>query len=691
MKRIFNFKQTYNFNWYTIFWIVALLIVFYLFDNWHIEKQYIGIVERKSHKIGAQESGKIQTIHVKIGEKVKKDQVLVMFDISDLTTYLGQIKNELVNLQEVAGAQRNLYSINAQRVLLQLDNEASELMNRLSLIEAKGTELAGLNSEIQRLENAEKAGLGYSKDLSSLILKRDALASYLQEQSKDVEFQKEQLQKTRKSRQMFETTNVDSISKLMLIEKMDYAESLHREVAATEFRMSLRTILAPCDGYITEIYALPGDIVNSFEPVVVVEELKPHFLDVYIPESSNLEPKKGMKVEIFSSRDDDYNTLGNISFVHPGFAQASERVSFRGQVFWARKVRVELPTNHNLIPGEVVNTRLIEKENFGTLFSGLTMAAENNELKSSIQPVIKSMIVPEELNKQSRFEPSGIVWQKDIGKYLIVSDDTGIKNTSNDHTAIAFLMDENGNVDKNPVKIGDLKEVNDLEAIASSGDNILYFISSQNISKKNKRPHSRELFIKIKREGEKYTVLSEVNFLTVLLKSYSRSELINLGLKKYDKDGKPLINIEGAAFQDGALYLGLKEPSSKKGAIIWKLDDIDDLFQTHQLKSRQLSMCGIVQLNDDNTLSSGISDLTFDKNGVLWALSTIPHADEAEQIGGLHQINFLANGQIKATQKLTFPELKPEGISSDKKGRLIIVFDNDNKTPALCYINVEEL
>lgn len=689
MERILNFKQTYNFNWYTIFWALALLIVLYLFSKWHIDKQFIGIVERKSHKIGAQESGKIQTIFVKIGEQVKKDQVLVMFDISDLTTHLGQIKKELASLQEMSGAQRNLYSINAQRVLLQLDNEASELMDRLSLVEAKSTELIGLNTEIERLENAAKAGLGYSRDLSTLILKRDALASYLQEQSKDVEFQKEQLKKTRKSRKIFETTNVDSISKLLLVEKMEYTESLYRELTTTEYRISLRTILAPCDGYITEIFALPGDIISSFAPVVIVEELKPHFLDVYIPESSNLEPKPGMHVEIFSSRDDIYNTKGIISFVHPGFAQASERVSFRGQIFWARKVRVKLPTDHQLIPGEVVNTRLIDNVNFSTFFS--PTAVENSELKNSIQSGIKNMIVPDELLKRSRFEPSGIAWQNDIGKYLIVSDDTGIQNTPSDHSAITFLMDERGNVEKNPVKLIGLKEVNDLEAIASAGENVFYLVSSQNISKNNNRPGSRELVIKLKREGEKYIVEGKVNFLSLLLKSYSRSELINLGLEKYDEDGKPVLNIEGAAFQDGVLYLGLKEPTSKNGAIIWKLEDVDDLFQNQNLKPRQLSVYGFVRLNDDNTNSAGISDLTFDQNGILWALSTIPGAVGDDQKGGLHRINSLANGQLEAIQLLTFPGLKPEGICSDRNGRLLIVFDNDNNTPAFCHIDTEGL
>lgn len=360
MQRILNFKQTHNFNWYVILWVAALLMVIYLLSTWHIDSQMIGIVERKSHKIGAQESGKIETMLVTVGQQVEKDQVLSMLDISDLTNHLTLLKNELENLNALASAQHDLYSITARKVLLQLDNEATDLMDRLSMIESKSTELVGLNNEIERLEDAEKAGLGYSRELSPLIMQRDALASYLREQSKDLEFQKEKLTETRKSRQMLEKADVDSISRLLLVERMDYTESLNREVNLTEHRIAMRTILAPCDGYITEVYSLPGDIVDAFIPVIIVEELKPRFLDVYVPESSNLQPKSGMKVEIFSSRDRDYNTDGLIIFVHPGFSQASDRVSFRGQLFWARKVRVELPVDHQLIPGEVVNVRLID-------------------------------------------------------------------------------------------------------------------------------------------------------------------------------------------------------------------------------------------------------------------------------------------------------------------------------------------
>ncbi len=692
MQKIRKFRQSYHFNWYIILWVIALIIIIYLFRNWHIDKQFIGIVERKSHQIGAQESGKVQTMLINVGQQVKKDQVLGMLDISDLTTHLGQLKKELASIQEMTSAQRDLYSITAQRALLQLDNEASDLTDRLSLIESKSTELAGLNAEIERLKNAEKAGLGYSRDLSTLILQRDALASYLREQSKDLVSQKEKLAKTRQSRKMLETTDVDSISKSLLVEQMEYLESLHRDIAATEYRIGLRTILAPCDGYITEIFALSGDIVSGFAPVLIIEELKPRFLDVYIPESSNLHPESGMPVEIFSARNKAYNTDGMITFVHPGFAQASQRVSFRGQIFWARKVRVELPTDHRLIPGEVVNVRLIKRENQKTFFSFFSASAnESRDAENNLQPGLKNMTVPDKLWKQSRFEPSGIAWLSDIGKYLIVSDDTGIRNSASDHAAYLFLLDEKESVESTPVQLTGIQEVNDLEAIAPTGENIFYLVSSQNISKKNKRPGNRELIIKIKREEEKYLVQGQAHFLSLLLKSYSKDKLSALGLDQFEKDGKPVLNIEGAAYLDNALYLGLKEPVSSKGAIIWKLNNVDRIFQDQRLLSDQLSRYGYVELGKINGKAAGISDLLFDQDGVLWVLSTIPEAKKGEQHGGFHRIDCFKDGRLEAKRILSFPGLKPEGLCLKGSTQFLVVFDNDNETPTFCYIDKGQL
>ncbi|MDZ7401945.1 MAG: efflux RND transporter periplasmic adaptor subunit, partial [candidate division KSB1 bacterium] len=521
----------------------------------------------------------------------------------------------------------------------------------------------------------------------------DALATYLNELNKDLAFQTQKLERTRKSRQMLSAADIDSMAESLLWEQMEYAESLRRLVAETEHRINLRSVIAPCDGFVTEILARPGDVIDAFLPIITVEEARPTYLDVYIPEQSNLALQVGMKAEIYSSRSRNYNTTGMVTFIHPEFTRASERLSFRGQIFWARKVRVELPKDHQLLPGEVVNVRILKKNaanQSASLIASEKKSADANPLQKKAPSVIP-MEVPQNLWNKTRFEPSGVAWLPDIQKFLIVSDDTGIQDALNDHAPYLFLMDESGNVAEAPMPLLGIEKINDLEAIAPAGNGAFYLISSQNISKKNKRPGSRELIIKVQRDGEKLVVQGQVQFLSLLLNSFSLPELRALGLEKFEADGQPVLNIEGAAFHDHALYLGLKEPVTNKGAIIWKLENVDDIFTSRKLAPNQLSVYGFVQLGHHKNKSAGISDLMFDQNGRLWALSTIVDAKDDDQLGGFHRIDRFADGRLAATRIFSFPNLKPEGICWQGSERFLIVFDKDNENPVFCFVDVKEL
>ena len=133
--------------------------------------------------------------------------------------------------------------------------------------------------------------------------------------------------------------------------------------------------------------------------------------------------------------------------------------------------------------------------------------------------------------------------------------------------------------------------VNDLEAITPASDVSFYLVSSQNISKKGNRPQNREMIYKVKYKNSRFQVENKIEFLSLLLGSYSTEDLMELGLEQLDKDGQPILNIEGAAFFDNALYLSLKEPVSEKGAILWKLNNVDNIFIT-VTKSCLDNFCG---------------------------------------------------------------------------------------------------
>jgi len=688
-----NLKKPRPFNWYTLLWLIALSIVLYLYYNWQIDKNYIGIVERKAHLLGAQESGRIKSMFVTIGSQVQQDQVIAILDVSDLKTHLSNLRREFDQIQSLTQAQFNEYYLQIERWKLQLDNDALALMDRLSMIESKSAELASLNTQIKRLQDAGSAGLGYNRDLVGLIIQRDALESYLREQSKVLQDQDQRLMAARQSRQFLESANIDSISKSMLLERLERAEDLRREIDATEYRIHLRTIVAPCDGYVTELLASTGDVVEEFIPFITVEESKPGYLVIYIPEKDKQKIEPGLPVKIYSSRNKRYNTSAVVTFVHPGFSQADLRLSFRGQIFWARKVHVELNQDHNLVPGEMVYVRINGRNNYKNRNSSSTSAYGNSPFKigriPEDHPPLEQMTIPQSLLNKSRFEPSGVVWLPDIQKFLIVSDDTGIQNGPNDHAPYLFLMNESGKVDSEPVILRGIESVNDLEAITTAPGGIYYAIASQNISKKGKRPTNREYFLKISRTGSQFEVQAKVNFLSLLLQSHSPAQLRALGLEQFESDGHPVLNIEGIAFDDQILYLGLKQPITDKGAIIWQLTALDSVFQNQILHPDQLKLYGIVALSENPGIQAGISDLTIDQNGVMWLLSTIPNAGKEQQIGGFHRIDHFTGGRLKAQRIFNFPGLKPEGLCQLNAPRFLIVFDNDDKIPYYCYAKVD--
>jgi len=686
--------KRYKTNWFVAFWIIALIIVIFLYFRYHVSNKFIGVVETKSHLIGVQEPGTIQDVLVSVGEKVMKGQVLVTLDISDLETEVTQLNEELSNIQKLEEARQDFYSMEFQSIYLRLENEVSDLTERLAELEAKRTELSGLTVEIERLKSAEEAGLGHDRDLADLTVRRDAIASYLREQSDEIASQNQKLDKTRQTRQVLKEADPDGIISSMLLEPMERVEELRREIAIIEHRMHLRTLFAPCDGYIVELFRHPGDVVEEFIPVLTVDESTTNYLTVYLPEKSNQSLEVRMGVKIYSPRL-KRKTVGKITFIHPGFSMSPERLAFRGQIFWARRVRVELADDHGLLPGEMVYANIDSKTRSGDRFHISAQASQIGSNIDDIQnrppPPIRPMVVEQALREKSRFEPSGVMWIEELKKYVVVSDDTGIEDTKNDHAPWVFLMDEKGRVESTPVVIEGIESVNDLEAITPAENGMFYLVSSQNISKRGKRPANRELIIQVHQNENVFQVVGQVSLLSLLQKSYTRDQLAELGLEKIADDGRPLLNIEGAAWHEDVLYLGLKAPVGKKGAIIWRLNDLHTLFQEKKIKPGQLSVYGYIDLGEHKGRIAGISDLTFDSRGVLWALSTIAGAEDEDQLGGFHRIDRFADDHLEAVRIMDFPGLKSEGLCSRDLNHFFIVFDEDNDKPSFCTVTTEDL
>lgn len=249
-------------------------------------------------------------------------------------------------------------------------------------------------------------------------------------------------------------------------------------------------------------------------------------------------------------------------------------------------------------------------------------------------------------------EASGVT---KVGNTIIISGD--------EEPSSLWLAHDDLTVSKVAVKGG---KWDDLEALATVDSKTFLAMTSHSLTKKGKRKPERELLM-LMTVGDKISMQKSWSLRDQIL-SYLEQELGNdLDIKKVSaaSPGEGGLNIEGAAYHNGKLYLGLRSPITKKGEAI--LLTISEATSAPKVSSHQKL----------NLSKRGIRSLDY-VNGSLLLLSGSIN-DQAE-VFGLHTLN-LANNQLM-TKKLSGFEnlLRPEGVIVESTDNLLFVQDFEDGT-----------
>ncbi len=344
---------------FLVFWAVACSLALFVYAHWNVHANFLGIVETRTHKLGLPEPGRIQKL-VALGDEVKASQVLAELETAELETEQRWIKGELERMDAQLDADRRRYALEYEKLRLQREASVSGISQRRADLEAKRAELQATNQEIESLSGAELAGLGRARDLSGLIVRRDALTRFIKEGESS--FSPGAASATRGS-------DESSVVLSMLSKRLDQMSELKLRQKLLENQMERQKIRAPVDGRVVVLHYRAGDSVKQHEPILTLEESRIEFLDGFVPEAANANPQLNQRVRISPHRAGAKDTAGVIVFVDPGYSAVPERLGFRGVIYWARKFRVKLDEGHSLMPGEAAQVELL-----GT--SGLVPAAE---------------------------------------------------------------------------------------------------------------------------------------------------------------------------------------------------------------------------------------------------------------------------------------------------------------------------
>ena len=298
-------------------------------------------------------------------------------------------------------------------------------------------------------------------------------------------------------------------------------------------------------------------------------------------------------------------------------------------------------------------------------------AAAGVEIRAEVVSDLQNIMMPEGISRVA-LEASGLLYLPDIGRFVVVSDETERKQPD------LYLMDTAGYIG-NKTTVKKCKLINDMEGITADPQGRIYLLSSQSYSRKGKLKPERKLLVRCTRQGTELRAEASVSLID-LMETAARTaaksawaEFILRGVRTHTTD------IEGVVWHDGHLLLGFKNPRIGHDAVILSIADPDAMFTGKKLSAEQIRIRYRFPVVDTATGTfCGISDLCFVEDQLFGLSTGVQSSSGVATDIGLFWMYHPETGTLQVLRR--FSGCKPEGIACNNgNGLFYIVFDNGSK------------
>jgi multidrug resistance efflux pump len=655
-----------------------------------------GFVEAVGYDVAASATARIESVLVTAGQRVRAGQPIAALDAHELTAELEILAAERQRIEAELGAVTSDTQLRLGDTSRQIAESLAESERLLQTTRAEravhAAEFAALSDQLEVLKGLVDKRMADRRELDVVAVKHAALKKELQVVDALIAQLVAQVSAARGRSESLPTDATERATEPLRAE----LAVIRRREELLQMRKEALILRAPGDGEVTMLHLRPGEVALAGTPIATIASA-----------DSNAAAGQPRVFVCLDEAQAGRLQAGEAAMLHPvtpGAAPVPAHLERLDPAVTELPIRCwrdpKLPQwgrAAHVVPD--LPASLVSGQGFTVAFQGhrSTHAGEP-------APVIASAAVdqapapkptyatdaapasplpiklPPALMARSRFEPSALLWSPQLDRFVVVSDDTGLADTS-EHMPWLFTMDVRGQVDGNPLIIAGIDKLSDLESIAPAPDGGLYVLASQSRSRKGKRPPARQRLVHVALSPGGARASAMVA-LAGLLDSAGRDTLAGLGLP-----GTADLDIEGmTATAAGGLLLGLKGPLGPRDeAQIWHLGRPDALLATGELAAGQLALWGRVPLTvqgDGANMPGGIADLLELPDGsLLIAATAAGSTDPTRQDGALYHVADRA-GLAQPRLVRSFPGRKPEGLARSGSGNaIVIVFDAGADAP----------
>jgi multidrug resistance efflux pump len=632
--------------------------------------RFYGIADTKETVISSENAVEIRKIRVTNGQTVHQGDTLVELLRPDLDLKISEISHQLDELKVRSSAHATLSRSEVRQLKAEQQERANQIVSQIRQLEAQYEINRNLVSELHSVK-PDNGPIGASDD-NPIIIRIDAL--------------KRDLQRVKDSSQI----TVDRLNN-----ELSYAgDPLYEQVKRLEDELTLLSgekrklfIAAQIPGLIGAVNFKDGEKVSPFAPILTLHAESPSYVVGYIHENTSSEVAPGQKVTVLSMADSRRSIAGEVIGVGSRIVEYPVRLrKIPDLQIWGREVMIRIPPENRFLLGEKVLislSTLADHQVFHwfTRDQALVTPAFAVEKPTSARPAVTAVTPLHAIRELTRerknrhLEASGALYLDDLGRYLILGDET--KHGS----PYLYLMDDLGTVTKR-LTIEGVDRIDDMESLTANEHGTLYIAASQSASRNGMTIPTRTLFLRIKRKGESLRLDKSISLLGALDEAARKFPEERWASFVSRAVAGRSIDIEGIACRGQTAYFGFKKPLLDDSAVVLAVRDIDSLFAGRQPRRANFELFLTFALVDSASgKSCGISDLCF-QGGFLYMLSSVHYKTGNTHCKGgtLWAVN-VATKTCSALYRFT--GAKPEGIAyNGVRKEFLVTFDNGGDEPS---------
>lgn len=667
-----NISMKRNVKLLYIVWIIVfalLVILTYKYKSGKEFTQFYGIAETREIVVNSENAVEIKKIHVVPGQAVQKDQLIVELANPELTKNINEISHELDELKVQAVMNNDALLSEIEELKAEKASRISEINYQIKQLQAQYDINRSLTSDLQSLEYDPSETAHSEGGNNPIQIEIERMKTAL-----DLEINPIQIRINMLERKLHSSENPAEIQ----------IQRLGRELNLLLEEKNNLYIFSQVTGIIGSVQCKTGERISPFDPIMTLHKKSPSYIKGFIHESTIANISVGGKVRVISVSDPSYSVIGDVVGIGSRIIEYPRRLRRMLAVqVYGREVRIRIPEGNKFLLGEKVLVRTNpEAKQEAAVFSGnnlLVPEAYTEEFLPFSATVTESPVYPIKVSKGmediANIEASGVLYLRDLKKYLVISDTTKNKKP------ILYLMDELGNVD-DWILIHGLKKIDDMEAITEDEEGNIYISCSQSFTKKGRLTEERKLLLRLKRDRAFLRLDKQVCLYDLILNAAARNKKAEWAQFITVGGNEAELNIEGIFHFQGSLYLGFKSPLQNGRAVIIEIPDISMVFDSNRLDENSIRIGNEFDLiNRIHGVPSGISALCLHKQN-LYILSRADtnNYGESQKSGSLWMYDMEAD---KLEHIMDFKDLKPEGLACNvEKDEFLIVFDHGRSKPS---------